>query len=319
VKVLLTGGCGFIGSNVADAYVERGYEVIIVDDLSTGKLENKNPKARFYRLDINDEALEEVFEKEKPDIVNHHAAQISVPYSVENPLLDARINIEGTIRLLQLSKKYKVKKFIFASTGGAIYGETDMIPTKEECVPEPRSPYAISKLACEKYILFYHHQHGLNFMILRYSNVYGPRQIPHGEAGVVAIFIEKLLSNEVPVLYHYPGQERGMIRDYVYVKDVARANILSSEIDKIGIFNISTGVGTETLELYGKITKALRENGIGAGKYFEEPKRALARPGDLKVSILDPHKAKKELHWEPEYDLDSGLNETVRWYVHGKN
>lgn len=319
MKVLITGGCGFIGSHVADSYIKNGYEVVLVDDLSTGKIENKNPQARLYKLDIKEESIVEVFEKEKPDIVNHHAAQISVPYSVENPLHDARTNIEGTIRLLELSISYRVKKFIFASTGGAIYGEADIIPTGEGCVPEPRSPYAISKLACEKYILFYHYHYGLDYAILRYSNVYGPRQIPHGEAGVVAIFIEKLLAGEHPVLYHYPEERKGMIRDYVFVKDVADANMIVTQDKKSGIFNISTGLGTETLVLYKKITQALRERGFEIKKEFEEPKRALARPGDLKRSILDPTKAKKELGWSPKYDLDTGIRETISWYMNGKN
>ncbi|MCX7858083.1 MAG: GDP-mannose 4,6-dehydratase [Deltaproteobacteria bacterium] len=319
MKVLITGGCGFIGSHVVDAYADKGYEVVIVDNLSTGKLKNKNRNARLYKIDITDDSLKDVFEKERPDIVNHHAAQISVPYSVENPLFDAKVNIEGTIRLLELSRIYGIKKFIFASTGGAIYGETDMIPTSEQCVPEPRSPYAISKLACEKYILFYSYHYGLEFIILRYSNVYGPRQIPHGEAGVVAIFTEKLLSKEHPVLYHYPEEKNGMIRDYVYVRDVARANILASESEKRGIFNISTGIGTDTLKLYKKITKTLKESGVEVDEEFEEPKRAFARPGDLRVSILDPTKAEQELFWRAEYDIDKGIRETLKWYLYGKN
>ncbi len=319
MKVLVTGGCGFIGSHVADFYLEKGYEVVLVDNLSTGKIENKNPRAVLYKIDITDDALKEVFEKERPEIVNHHAAQISVPYSVENPLFDARTNIEGTIRLLELSVAYGVRKFVFASTGGAIYGDTEIIPTTEDCTPEPRSPYAISKLACEKYILFYHYHYGIDYAILRYSNVYGPRQIPHGEAGVVAIFTEKLMAGEHPVLYHYPGEESGMIRDYVYVKDVAVANMIVSEERKTGIFNISTGTGTETLKLYEKIKKALMEEGVKVKEEFNQPRRAEARPGDLRRSVLDPKKAKIELGWEARYNLDDGIRETVKWYVNGKN
>ncbi|MCX8111242.1 MAG: NAD-dependent epimerase/dehydratase family protein, partial [Syntrophorhabdaceae bacterium] len=193
MKVLVTGGCGFIGSNVVDAYIEKGYDVAIIDNLSTGRRENKNKKARLYVEDICKEDIEAVFEKEIPDIVNHHAAQISVPLSVQDPLFDAEVNIKGIIRLLQLCVKYKVKKFIFSSTGGAIYGDADEVPTGEDYVPEPASPYAISKLSSEKYIRFFYGQYGLKYTVLRYSNVYGPRQIPHGEAGVVAIFTDCLL------------------------------------------------------------------------------------------------------------------------------
>ncbi|MCS7281295.1 MAG: GDP-mannose 4,6-dehydratase [Desulfobacterota bacterium] len=319
MKILITGGCGFIGSHVVDFYIELGHDVAIVDNLSTGKIENKNPKARFYHVDITDDALKDVFEAENPDVVNHHAAQISVPYSVENPLFDAKVNIEGTIRLLELSRKYRIKKFIFASTGGAIYGETSVVPTDEDLTPDPRSPYAVSKLACERYILFYYYHYGLNFTILRYSNVYGPRQIPHGEAGVVAIFIEKLLRKERPVLYHYPEDEDGMVRDYVYVKDVAKANVLATFSGKNGIYNISTGTGTKTIKLYNQILEALTERGLEISKELKEPIRAFARPGDLKVSVLSPKKAKEELSWHPEHDLPLGLRKTLTWYLDGKD
>ncbi|RPJ58391.1 MAG: NAD-dependent epimerase/dehydratase family protein, partial [Dehalococcoidia bacterium] len=185
MKALVTGGCGFIGSHVVDKFVADDYEVVIIDDLSSGKIENKNDKAGLFVANICDEAIEDIFRTERPDIVSHHAAQISVPLSVEMPLYDAEVNIKGTIRLLELSRKYGVKRFIFASTGGAIYGDADRVPTAEDYVPEPASPYAISKFSSEKYIRFYYGQYGLQYTILRYSNVYGPRQIPHGEAGVV--------------------------------------------------------------------------------------------------------------------------------------
>jgi UDP-glucose 4-epimerase len=190
MKILVTGGCGFIASHVVDAFVKEGHSVVIVDDLSMGSLENKNGQALFYQTDIRSAEVAEVFEKERPDIVDHHAAQISVPESVRDPFFDADVNIRGTIRLLDLSRSFGVKKFIFSSTGGAIYGEATRVPTDEEYMPQPASPYAIAKLAAESYIKFFSAQYGLNYTILRYANVYGPRQIPHGEAGVVAIFTE---------------------------------------------------------------------------------------------------------------------------------
>lgn len=317
MKVLVTGGCGFIGSHVCDLYVESGYDVVIVDNLSTGKMENRNPEAKFYQIDILDDRLEEVFLSERPEVVNHHAAQISVPLSVLDPIFDAKTNIEGTLRLLELSKKYGVRKFIFASTGGAIYGDTLCGPADEEMRENPKSPYAISKLASEKYISFYASEHGIDYAILRYSNVYGPRQTPHGEAGVVPIFIEKLLLGEQPCLYHFPEKPEGMIRDYVYVKDAASANLLVTQLGKTGIFNVSTGVGTQTLDLYKLIVATLKKRGVYV-KYYE-PKRASARPGDLKVSILSPEKAKSVLGWIPEKNLEEGIRETIDWYLNDKD
>ncbi len=315
MKVLVTGGCGFIASHVVDAYVDQGHEVVIVDNLCTGKMENKNSKASLYKVDICEEGVAEVFAGEKPDIVNHHAAQISVPLSVEQPLFDAETNIKGTIRLLELSKEYGVKKFLFSSTGGAIYGEAERVPTDEGYPPVPASPYAISKFACEKYIQYYHKQFGLKYTILRYSNVFGPRQIPHGEAGVVAIFAEKLLKGEHPTLNHFPDEKRGMIRDYCFVKDIARASILATESQKVGIFNIGTGKGTHTLDLYKETINALRSNGTIIAQAFDEPRRDAARAGDIRVSTLDPTKARRDLGWEAQYDLAKGLLETIQWYA----
>jgi UDP-glucose 4-epimerase len=315
MKVLVTGGCGFIASHVVDAYISQGYEVVIVDDLSSGKMENRNKKAGFYKMNICDNEVDKIFADERPDIVNHHAAQISVPLSVKEPLLDAEINIKGTLRLLELSRKYKVRKFIFSSTGGAIYGEATKVPTDEEYPPVPASPYAISKFASERYILYYNGQFGLNYTVLRYSNVFGPRQIPHGEAGVVAIFSEKLLAGQHPTLNHFPEEKRGMVRDYCYVKDVARASIIATGSDKVGIFNIGTGKGTHTLDLYTETIRALRSKGRIIPHQFDEPRRDEARPGDIKVSTLNPSKAKSQLNWEAQYDLQKGLLETVDWYM----
>lgn len=315
MKILVTGGCGFIASHVVDAYIANGYEVVIVDNLSTGKRENRNVKAHLYVADICSEDLENIIDRERPDIINHHAAQISVPLSVENPLFDAETNIKGTIRLLELSKKYNVKKFIFASTGGAIYGEADVVPTNESYIPEPASPYAISKFAVEKYIKFYNRQYGLKYMILRYSNVYGPRQIPHGEAGVVSIFIETLLAGEHPILYHYPEEERGMIRDYCYVKDIANASLIAAKDERTGMYNIGTGKGTYTLDLYRHIFNAIVKKGKTVPQAFYEPRRGVTRPGDIRISTLDATRAKEEMIWQPAYDIEAGVSGVVDWYL----
>lgn len=315
MRILVTGGCGFIGSHVVDAYVREGHDVAIVDNLSTGKKANKNGKARFYQVDIRDGSLEDVFREERPDVVNHHAAQISVPLSVKDPLNDADVNIKGTIHLLDLSQRYAAKKFIFSSTGGAIYGEADQVPTAEDYHPVPASPYAIAKLSAENYIRFFGEQHGLHYTILRYANVYGPRQIPHGEAGVVAIFTEALLQGKLPTLNRFGDQPMGMIRDYCYVKDVAEASMVATARDKLGMFNIATGVGTCTFDLYRLALRLVRQTGITLGPEYDDPKQAEARSGDIRVSTLNPDKARKELDFQARHTLEEGLSETVQWYT----
>jgi len=315
MKILVTGGCGFIGSHVVDMFVAAGHDVVIVDNLSSGTLDNKNEKARFYHEDICEPGLEAIVRDERPDIIDHHAAQISVPASVETPLLDAEVNIKGTIRLLELARRYSARKFLFASTGGAIYGEAKTVPTPEEYVPEPASPYAISKMSCEHYIRFYGQQHNVGYVILRYSNVYGPRQIPHGEAGVVAIFTESIMRGELPTLYHFPEAPEGMIRDYCFVKDVASANFLAAQFDRPGTFNIATGTGTTTMALYAATIQTLRNKGLTISSALDNPKRGGAREGDIKVSTLNPARARKELGFHPAFSLEDGLSETVAWYL----
>ncbi len=315
MKILVTGGCGFIGSHVVDAFVDEGYEVVIVDNLSSGTLANKNKRARFYQVDICTPELDTIVRDERPQIIVHHAAQISVPLSVRDPLTDAEVNIKGTLRLLELSRAHSVKRFVFASTGGAIYGEASEVPTPEEYVPQPSSPYAISKLSCEHYIRFYGKQHNLNHVILRYSNVYGPRQIPHGEAGVVAIFTEALLSKKLPTLNHFPGEPQGMVRDYCFVKDIASANVVAAKTNKPGTYNIGTGKGTTTSLLYTEILQALRLSGIDLPPLFDHPKRAEAREGDIKVSTLNTDRAQAELGFRPAFQLREGLAQTVAWYL----
>jgi UDP-glucose 4-epimerase len=315
MRVLVTGGCGFIGSHVVDAYIEDGCDVAIVDNLSTGNETNKNRKARLYTVDIRDNSLEEAFRQEKPEVVNHHAAQISVPLSVKDPLNDAEVNIKGTLNLLHLCQRYNVKKFVFASTGGAIYGEAHQVPTSEDYHPIPASPYAIAKFSAENYIRFFGEQHGLKYTILRYANVFGPRQIPHGEAGVVAIFAESLLQGKLPTLNHFPNQPMGMIRDYCYVKDVAEASIVATRKDRLGMFNIATGLGTCTLDLYHLTLDLLRKMGVRLGTEYDEPKRAEARDGDIRVSTLNTVKALRELDFQAKHNLEEGLTETLRWYL----
>ncbi|MGD0229941.1 MAG: NAD-dependent epimerase/dehydratase family protein [Syntrophorhabdales bacterium] len=315
MKILVTGGCGFIGSHVAEAYLKAGHDVAIIDDLSTGKESNKPEGATLYRVNICDPAVEDVFKKEAPDLVNHHAAQISVPLSVTQPLADAEVNIKGTLRLLELVRTYGVGRFIFSSTGGAIYGEADVVPTDEDYRPQPASPYAIAKFSAENYIRFYGSQYGITYTCLRYANVYGPRQIPHGEAGVVAIFTEMLLTGKLPTINHFPGEPEGMVRDYCYVKDVASASIIATQKGKAGTFNIGTQKGTKTMELYRLILRTVKEKGIALADTFDSPRVAEARGGDIRVSTLKVDKAKQELGFEARYDLASGLSETIDWYL----
>jgi len=306
MKILVTGGAGFIGSNVADAYLQAGHEVVIVDNLVTGNRRNINPKAIFYEMDICDESLSEVFAKEKPDMVNHHSAQISVPLSIENPLLDVINNVYGWVNVLQNCVRTGVKKVIYISSGGAIYGEAEEYPTSEKYNPKPLSIYAINKSVGEDYLYFYRHQYGLNYTVLRYANVYGPRQISQGEAGVVSLFTEKLLKGEIPTVYRYDNEPDGMIRDYVYVGDVVQANLLALERGEGEVFNIGTSIPTTTKDLYYAIAKQLGIN--------REPYYGPARKGDLHRSLLSCEKAKRVLGWKPETGLSEGISQVIKYF-----
>lgn len=299
---MVTGGAGFIGSHIVDRYINEGNEVIIIDDLSTGKKENINPQARFHHIDIRDKGMEAIFEKERPEIVNHHAAQMDVRRSTENPAFDADVNIIGTINLLENSVKYGVKRFIFASSGGAIYGEQKDFPAGEEHQQFPLSPYGVSKLAGEKYIHYYSKNFGLRYISLRYSNVYGPRQNPEGEAGVVAIFIGRLLKGKEPVI-NGDGEQT---RDYVYVDDVVEANISATRSETEGPFNIGTGIETSVNKILSNLIDITKVDIKGI---HGPPKK-----GEQRISVLDCSKAIKSLGWKPKVTLEDGLRRTVLYF-----
>jgi UDP-glucose 4-epimerase len=302
MKILVTGGAGFIGSHLVDRLIKENHQVIVVDNLSTGKKENLNPKAQFYQLDILDPKLSEVFQKEKPEVVFHYAAQIDVRKSVKNPLEDAKINILGSLNLLENCKRFKVKKFIFASSGGAIYGQADIVPTPESYPAWPLSPYGVAKLTIEKYLNYYYKVFGLPYTSLRLANVYGPRQNPEGEAGVVAIFCHKLLKGEQPVI----NGDGTQTRDYVFVDDVVEANLLALEKDKVDIFNVGTAKETSVNEIFQRLKRI-----TGAGI---EGIHGPAKQGEQKRSCLDFSKIKKELDWQPNYSLEQGLEKTVNYF-----
>ncbi|HOO55860.1 MAG TPA: NAD-dependent epimerase/dehydratase family protein [bacterium] len=302
MKALVTGGAGFIGSNLVDLLIENDWDVAVIDDLSSGKKENVNPDAVFYEMDIASVEVRDIFEKERPDVLFHFAAQISVSDSVRHPVHDASVNVIGTLNLLEACVEFGVKKFIFSSSGGTVYGEVPGAPAKEDTEFNPESPYGIGKMSMEYYLKFYNSEHGLNFTSLRYGNVYGPRQDPHGEAGVVAIFCTAMLDGRVPTI----NGDGKCMRDYVYVRDVARANLACVDKGHNKAFNVGTGVTTDVNQIF----EALKE----ATGFEHQAKIGPPRPGDLKRSVLDISLAKEELGWEPEYDLRAGMKPTVEFF-----
>ena len=303
MRVVLTGGAGFIGSHIAELLLERDHEVAVVDDLSGGKRENVPTGARFYEVDIRS-GCAAVFEDFKPGALCHQAAQMDVRRSVKEPDFDAEVNVVGTIRLLQNCVGYQVGKVVFASTGGAIYGDQERFPAPEDHPHFPVSPYGVSKLAAERYMHYYHAQYGLPYAALRYANVYGPRQDPHGEAGVVAIFCGNLVAGKISTI-NGSGEQT---RDYVYVEDVARANVLALENEiPPGAYNIGTGVETSVNRLY----ELLLEN---SGKSLP-PQHGPAKPGEQLRSSVDPSLADRVLGWRPEVRLPAGLRETYRFFA----
>lgn len=303
MKILVTGGAGFIASHITDALVSEGHQVVVLDDLSSGFEKNVNPKAKLVVGDICDkELVEKLFSEEKFDLVNHHAAQMDVRRSVKDPAFDANTNIIGTINLLQNAIKYKVKKFMFASTGGAVYGEQTYFPADENHPTQPRSPYGISKLAVEKYLYFYNAEYGLNYTILRYANIYGPRQNPFGEAGVVAIFSTKLLKGEQPII-NGSGEQT---RDYVFVGDVVKANLLTLNHNENDIYNVGTGIETNVNQLFHKLNSIVNAN--------KEEKHGPAAPGEQMRSVITSEKLYKKFGWKPSTSLDEGMKQTVDFF-----
>lgn len=306
MKTLITGGAGFIGSHVADEMVKQGLDVAVVDDLSSGSKENLNAEAVFYEMDIASPKLHEVFEQERPDVVHHLAAQISVADSVRNPVKDAMINVVGSVNLLENCVRYGVKKIIFSSSGGTVYGATEQLPAVEDLPFSAMSPYGVTKICMEYYLPFYKAEHGLDYTVLRYANVYGPRQDPHGEAGVVAIFAQAMLSGKTPTIN---GDGR-YVRDYVYAGDVARANYLAVDRGPSDAFNIGTGESTDVNQLYAMIADA-----VG---FHEKPLNGPHRAGDLRRNFLDVSKAARFLGWQPQVQLQQGLEQTVKFFRHRK-
>lgn|SRR5574341_89684 len=301
-KILVTGGAGFIGSHLTDRLIENGHKVLIIDNLSTGFKEHINPKAKFYQMDMRSAAIDKVIEKEQPMAAYHLAAQVDVRKSLEDPNLDVEINISGSINLLKSCIKRKVQKAIFASTGGAIYGEQEYFPADERHPVFPISPYGVAKLTMEKYLHCFYENFGLNYVCLRLANVYGPRQNPKGDQGVVAIFCGRLLNGEEVTIYGDGKQTR----DYVYVDDVVDAFVSALVYSKSEVFNIGTAIETNVNQLYEILAEKVGEN----SNMVYGPMRL----GEQQRSVIDFAKAKKELNWEPKVDLNQGLVKTWNYY-----
>jgi UDP-glucose 4-epimerase len=298
---LVTGGAGFIGSHVADRLAQEGYRVVIVDNLSTGRRENVNERATLHAIDLQDPALAQVFEEEKPQVVFHLAAQASVARSMADPAADVRINLLGALNLLEQCQRHGVERFVYSSTGGALYGEPETIPCPETHPVRPLSVYGASKYGVEKYLHVYSVLGGFPYTVLRYSNVYGPRQDPYGEAGVIAIFTQRMLEGKEVVIFGDGLQER----DFVYVGDVVEANIRAlDQGDRTDIYNIGTGAGASVREVFDSLAAA-----IG---YKKEPRYDVKRPGDVYRIYLDATKAREKLGWTPKVDLATGLDLTVQ-------
>jgi len=302
LKILVTGGAGFIGSHIVDALIEKGHKVVVLDDLSSGSVKNLPRKIRFIKLDVRSNNLGTLFLEENFDAVYHLAAQMDVRKSVADPKFDASVNIIGGLNLLECCAKYDVKKVIFASTGGAIYGEQDYFPADEKHPLRPLSPYGVAKLSFEQYLFYYKEIYGIDYISLRFANIYGPRQNPHGEAGVVAIFTTKFLNGEEPVI----NGDGKQTRDYVYVGDIVDANIRALDYPGTGIFNLGTGIESDVNILF----RQLRDL---TGTECEEV-HGPAKKGEQLRSVLDNALAKDVLGWEPKISLEQGLRETVEYF-----
>ncbi|MFC2162822.1 NAD-dependent epimerase/dehydratase family protein [Candidatus Altiarchaeota archaeon] len=302
MRVLVTGGAGFIGSNIVDLLIASGHDVAVVDNLSTGKRENLDPSAEFHEVDITGDALDDVFAKVKPEAVIHEAAQINVRDSVENPAFDASVNVLGSINLLECLRRHDVGKIVYASSGGAVYGEPEQNPCDESHSINPLCPYGASKYAVEKYLFIYNVNYGIDYTILRYSNVYGPRQDPLGEAGVVAIFTNKMLAGQSPMIFGDGDQTR----DFVYVGDVAQANLLALNAKtEDRIFNIGSGVESSVNDVTGHL---LELTGSKAN-----PEHGPEVKGEVRNICLDIGRARSQLAWDPKVGLGHGLKMTVEW------
>jgi UDP-glucose 4-epimerase len=302
MKILVTGGAGFIGSHVVDRLVQEGHEVVVLDNLVTGKRKNINKAVEFYKMDIESSSLERVFRKERPSVVYHLAAQMDVRRSVEDPVFDARVNILGMLNVLEQAVKHGTRKVIFSSSGGAIYGEQEIFPAPESHSLRPLSPYGISKLSGEQYLMYYQRLTGIEYAILRYANVYGPRQDPEGEAGVVAIFAQKLLNGEQPIVN---GNGR-QTRDFVFVEDVVEANMAVLAREAQGVFNVGTGQETTINTLF----QILLEQTKSTAKELHGP----AKKGEQQRSVIDATKFRQELGWDPKVTLEEGLGRTVEYF-----
>ncbi|PWB47490.1 MAG: UDP-glucose 4-epimerase [Candidatus Methylomirabilota bacterium] len=304
MRVLVTGGAGFIGSHVVDALVREGHDVAVVDDLSMGKRQQVHPSARFYQVDIRDRrALEDVFRVERPEMVNHHAAQADLRRSMIEPSFDASVNVIGSLNLIELSLAYEVRRFINISSGGAVYGEPQHLPVDELHLIRPMSVYGVSKYAVEQYLRLFD-ESGLNYAILRYANVYGPRQNPKGEAGVVAIFSRQMLAGERPTIFG----DGTKTRDYVYVDDIVAANLLAMANKQASGRSYNLGLGREVSDR--QIFESVRR-AVGATL---EPILASKRPGEIDRICLDASLARAELRWEPTVPLEEGIARTVAFY-----
>jgi UDP-glucose 4-epimerase len=302
VKVLVTGGAGFIGSHIADAYVAAGHEVVIVDDLSSGKRGNLPAAAKFYHADIRSPEAREIIRNERPQVLSLHAAQMDVRKSVADPAFDATVNVLGMINMLEGGREVGVEKVLFASSGGATYGEQETFPAPEDHPHNPLSPYGITKATGEHYLFFYHAVYGMPYVALRYANVYGPRQDPHGEAGVIAIFAERLLANQPPTI----NGDGKQTRDYVFVGDVVRANLAALEKPFVGPVNIGTGVETDVVTLYAHLR-------VLTGSPHP-PTHGPAKAGEQRRSVIAIDRAKQVLGWRPEVPLEEGLRRTVEFF-----
>ena len=303
MNILITGGAGFIASHIQDAYINKGHNVVVIDNLSTGEKKNINSKSVFYNADITKyDEVNEIIKNEKIELINHHAAQMNIRVSVENPSLDAKANILGSINLLEACRNNNVNKIIFSSTGGAIYGEQESFPANEDHPLYPLSPYGVAKLTVEKYLYYYDFAYGIKSTIFRYANVFGPRQNPHGEAGVIAIFFEKFINDQKAII----NGDGKQTRDFIFVDDIVRANLLALNNNKSCILNLGTGVEKNIIEVYDHVSKVCNHRNP---PNFDPPKT-----GEQLRSVLSIDRAKDFLNWEPKIDFETGISLTADYY-----